>query len=88
MSLRSQNENTNSILNTSLSSIDTQSTKIKPTKSSITKETIDLKGDEYLFSILGIREELEILKSKYPNTLRNYNISPKDKKMIIEFDSS
>lgn len=88
MSLRSQNENTNSILNTSLSSIDTQSTKIKPTKSSITKETIDLKGDEYLFSILGIREELEILKSKYPNTLRNYNISPKDKKMIVELDSS
>ena len=88
MSLRSQNENTNSILNTSLSSIDTQSTKIKPTKSSITKETIDLKGDEYLFSILGIREELEILKSKYPNTLKNYNISPKDKKMIVELDSS
>ncbi len=88
MSLRSQNENNNTILNTSLSSIDTQSTKIKPTKSSITKETIDLKGDEYLFSILGIREELEILKSKYPNTLRNYNISPKDKKMIVELDSS
>ena len=75
-------------MNTSLSSIDTQSNKIKPTKSSITKETIDLKGDEYLFSILGIREELEILKSKYPNTLRNYNISPKDKKMIVELDSS
>jgi hypothetical protein len=88
LSLRSQNENNNTILNTSLSSIDTQSTKIKPTKSSITKETIDLKGDEYLFSILGIREELEILKSKYPNTLRNYNISPKDKKMIVELDSS
>ncbi len=49
---------------------------------------IDLKGDEHLFSILGIREELEILKNIFPNTIKNFFYSPKDKKMIVELDSS
>ncbi len=75
-------------MNTSISSIDTNSAKIKSPKRSITKETIDLKGDEHLFTFLGIGDELEILKSKYPSTLKNFNISPEDKKMIVDLDSS
>ena len=83
--MRSQNNA--SILNTSLSSIDTHSTKVTAAKPTFTKVTIDLKGDEYLFSILGIREELEILKSKYPNTIRDYKMSSlSDKKMVVYLD--
>ena len=78
----------NSMLNTSLSSIETPSTKITAPKSTLTKVSIDLKGDEYLFSILGIREELEILKSKYPAALKDYRMSPTDHMMIVYLDKS
>ena len=53
-------------------------------KPSLVKFTIPFEGDEYLYSFLEIRDELEILKLVYPKTIKDYNFY--NRLMIVTLD--